>query len=139
MEEINEKLLNTKLQNEFQTTIKNSKQLIKFHTDNIPLAEQLDDNNKGQWVEHDLENFKEVFDGLLDYCNNEEEFDDGSLDWNTVNFKVFGADYYREKFSGFPEEVYQILEESTDPESRIVDERIPPFKCIEKETTITFD
>lgn len=138
MEEINEKLVDMKVAKDFQATVKNSKQLIKFHTDNIPLAEQLDDHNKGQWVEHSLENFKEVFDGLLDYCNNEEEFDDGSLDWNTVNFVPYCADYYREKFSGFPEEVYKILEESTDPASRVIDERIPPFKCIQEERTITF-
>lgn len=138
MEEINEQLLNTKLKNDFQETVKNSKQLIKFHTNNIPLADQLDDNNKGQWVEHDLENFKEVFDGLLDYCNNENEFDDGSLDWNSVNFVPFNSQYYAEKFPGFPDEVYQILEESTDPQSRIVDERVPPFKYDAKETTISF-
>lgn len=138
MEEINEKLLNAKVTNDFKETMKNSKKLIKLHTDNIPTAEQLNDKNKGHWVEHDLENFKEVFDGLLDYCNDEEEFDNGSLDWNTVNFVPYGADYYREKFSGFPDEVYQILEESTDPESRIVDTRIPPLKYEAKETTISF-
>lgn len=139
MEEINEKLLNAKVTNDFRETMKNSKKLIKLHTDNIPKAEQLDDNNKGQWVEHSLENFKEVFDGLLDYCNDEEEYDDGSLDWNTVNFKPFAADYYEEKFPGFPEEVYAILEQSTDPESRVIDERIPPLKYEAKETTISFD
>lgn len=139
MEEINEKLLNAKVTNDFKETIKNSKKLIKLHTDNIPKAEELDDKNKGQWVEHDLENFKEVFDGLLDYCNNEEEYDDGSLDWNTVNFVPFNHQYYEEKFPGFPEEVYAILEASTDPASRVIDERIPPLKYEAKETTISFD
>lgn len=139
MDEINEKLLNAKVANDFRETMKNSKKLIKLHTDNIPKAEQLNDNNKGQWVEHDLENFKEVFNGLLDYCNDENEFDNGSLDWNAVNFKPYAADYYREKFSGFPEEVYQILEQSTDPASRVLDERIPPLKYEAKETTISFD
>lgn len=138
MEEINEQLVDMKVAKDFQETIKNSKKLFKFHTDNIPTSEQLDDQNKGQWVEHSLEHFKEVFNGLLDYCNDEEEFDDGSLDWNTVNFVPYGADYYREKFSGFPDEVYKILEESTDPQSRIVDERVPPFKYDDKETTISF-
>lgn len=138
MDEINEKLLKAKVHEDFKSTMKSTKKLIKLHTDNIPRAEQLNDDNKGQWVEHSLEDFKEVFEGLLNYCNDEGEYDNGSLDWNTVNYKPYAADYYEEKFPGFPPEVYEILEQSTDPASRVIDERIPPFKCIQEERTISF-
>ncbi len=137
MEDLHEKLKDMKVAKEFKETIKNTKNLIKRHTDNIPTLEELDENNKGVWIEHDENNFAKMFEGLLDYCADEEEFD--NLDWNTVNYKLYGADYYQEKFPGFSEEVYEILAKSTEEENKIIDNRTPPLKIQHGEFELSFD
>jgi hypothetical protein len=78
-----------------------------------------------------------MFEGLLDYCADEEEYD--NLDWNTVNYQVYGPDYYEEKFPGFSEEVYEILAKSTEEENKIIDNRIPPIEIKHGEFTVSFD
>ena len=137
IDELNKQLLNLKVAKEFKDTIKDTYKLIKRDTENIPSLDQLDDNNKGLWVEHDNNNFAKMFEGLLDYCADEEEFD--NLDWNTVNYKVYGADYYEEKFPGFSEEVYEILAKSTEEENKVIDNRIPPMEIKHGEFTVSFD
>ena len=137
MEDLHEKLKEMKVAKEFKDTIKDTYNLIKRDTDNIPSIDDLDDNNKGLWVEHDESNFAKMFEGLLDYCADEEEFD--NLDWNTVNYKVYGADYYEEKFPGFSEEVYEILAKSTEEENKVIDNRTPPLKIQHGEFELSFD
>jgi len=137
LDELNQQLLDLKVAKEFKDTIKDTYNLIKRDTDNIPSIDQLDDNNKGLWVEHDESNFAKMFEGLLDYCADEDEWQ--NLDWNTVNYKVYGADYYEEKFPGFSEEVYEILAKSTEEENKIIDNRIPPIKIKHGEFTVSFD
>jgi hypothetical protein len=116
--------------------IKNTRNLIKRDTQYIPSIDDIEDKNKGLWVEHDDTNFHKMFEGLLDYCADEECYD--NLDWNTVNYKVYGADYYQEKFPGFSEEVYEILAKSTEEENKFVDNRIPPMKIKHEEVTLSF-
>jgi len=130
-------ILSLKQQEEFKTIIHNTKNLIKRDTGNIPSADELNDANKGLWVEHDSDNFKKMFDGLLDYCADEECYD--NLDWNSVNYEVYGADYYQERFPGFSDEVYEILAKSTEEENKVVDNRIPPLKITEGEFIVKFD
>ena len=130
-------LLDEKCAKEMKEILFDTKKLIKKHTDTIPLMEELDNDNKGQWVEHGEGNFYKMFEGLLDYCADEEEYD--NLDWNTVNFKVYDEDYYRENFDGFPEEVYQILAKSTEHDNKFLDETTPHLKIEHKETILTFD
>ena len=137
MEDLHEKLKDMKIAKEFKDTIKDTRNLIKRDTINIPSIDELDDNNKGLWVEHDESNFAKMFEGLLDYCADEEEFD--NLDWNTVNYKVYGPDYYEEKFPGFPDEVYDILAKSTEEENKIIDNRTPPLKIQHGEFELSFD
>ena len=137
MEDLHEKLKDMKIAKEFKDTIKDTRNLIKRDTTNIPSIDELDDNNKGLWVEHDESNFAKMFEGLLDYCADEEEFD--NLDWNTVNYKVYGPDYYEEKFPGFPDEVYDILAKSTEEENKIIDNRTPPLKIQHGEFELSFD
>jgi alpha-L-fucosidase len=134
---MDEQLNRLKLENDFKKMIHNTNGLIKRHTDNIPTAEQLDDNNKGKWIEHAPEDFAKMFDGLLDYTADEDFYD--NLDWNTVNYKVYDADYYEEKFPGFDPAVYEILAKSTEEENKLVDHRIPPLKVQRGEFTINFD
>lgn len=137
MEDLQQKLKDMKVAKEFKDTIQDTRNLIKRDTNNIPSIDELDDNNKGIWVEHDDSNFAKMFEGLLDYCADEEEFD--NLDWNTVNYKVYGADYYEEKFPGFSEEVYEILAKSTEEENKVIDNRTPPLKIQHGEFELSFD
>ncbi len=46
-------ILSLKQQEEFKNIIHNTKNLIKRDTANIPSADELNDANKGLWVEHD--------------------------------------------------------------------------------------
>ncbi len=137
IDELNKQLLDLKVAKEFKDTIKDTRNLIKRDTENIPSLDQLDDNNKGLWVDHDNNNFAKMFEGLLDYCADEEEF--CSLDWNTVNYKIYDVDYYQEKFPGFSDEVYEILAKSTEEENKIIDNRIPPIEIKHGEFTVSFD
>lgn len=131
-----EELLKMKTVKELNDTMTNSRNLIRRDTNNIPDVDSLTDTNKGDWVEHENDNFAKMFEGLLDYCADEEEFD--NLDWNTVNYEVYGADYYKEKFAGFSDEVYEILAKSTKEENKIVDNRIPPLKITNEDVTVSF-
>jgi hypothetical protein len=136
IDEMRDKLHELKLAKEFKDTIRNTRNLIKRDTQYIPSIDDIEDQNKGLWVEHDDTNFHKMFEGLLDYCADEECYD--NLDWNTVNYNVYGADYYEEKFPGFSEEVYEILARSTEEENKFVDNRIPPMKIKHEEVTLSF-
>lgn len=136
MDEMRDKLHELKLAKEFKDTIHNTRNLIKRDTQYIPSIDDLDDKNKGLWVEHEESNFSKMFEGLLDYCADEECYD--NLDWNTVNYTVYGADYYQEKFPGFSEEVYEILAKSTEEENKFIDNRMPPMKIKHEEVILSF-
>lgn len=136
IDEMRDKLHELKLAKEFKDTIHNTRNLIKRDTQYIPSIDDIEDKNKGVWVEHDETNFHKMFEGLLDYCADEQCYD--NLDWNTVNYNVYGADYYQEKFPGFSEEVYEILAKSTEEENKFVDNRIPPMKIRHEEVTLSF-
>lgn len=136
-EDLQKKMKELMIERGFKKSIDDTKKLIKRDTQYIPKMEELDENNKGVWVEHDENNFTKMFDGLLDYCADEEEYD--TLDWNTVNYKVYGADYYEEKFPGFAPEVYDILAKSTEEENKFIDNRTPPLKIRHEEVTLSFD
>jgi hypothetical protein len=136
LDELHQQLKDLKIAKEFKDTINDSRNLIKRDTNNIPSVDDLDDKNKGLWVEHGEGNFAKMFEGLLDYCADEEEYD--NLDWNTVNYELYGADYYEEKFPGFSEEVYEILAKSTEEENKIVDKRTPPLQIKHQEVILSF-
>ena len=136
-EDLQKKMKELMIERGFKKAIDDTKKLIKRDTQYIPKLEELDENNKGVWVEHDENNFDKMFDGLLDYCADEEEYD--NLDWNTVNYKVYGPDYYEEKFPGFAPEVYDILAKSTEEENKFIDNRTPPLKIRHEEVTLSFD
>ena len=136
LDELHQQLKDLKIAKEFKDTIKDTRNLIKRDTNNIPSVDDLDDKNKGLWVEHGEGNFAKMFEGLLDYCADEEEYD--NLDWNTVNYELYGADYYEEKFPGFSEEVYEILAKSTEEENKIVDKRTPPLQIKHEEVILSF-
>ncbi len=134
---MDEQLQQLKIQNDFKKMIHNTNGLIKRDTNNIPNIEELDDDNKGGWIEHEPEDFAKIFDGLLDYVADEDCYD--NLDWNSVNYQVYGADYYEEKFPGFDPAVYEILAKSTEEQNKLIDNRIPPLRIRHEEVTLTFD
>jgi hypothetical protein len=136
LEEKRQELYKLKLARDLKKSLHETKILMKLHSDDIPLVEQLNEDNKGAWIEHDEETFNKMFNGLLDYCADEECYD--NLDWDSVNYTVLGADYYKQKFPGFSDEVYEILAKSTEEENKFVDNRIPPMKIKHEEVTLSF-
>ena len=130
-------MLKMKQKNDFKQIIHNTRNLIKRDTEDIPGLSALNDNNKGAWMEHDESNFHKMFEGLLDYCADEDCFD--NLDWNTVNYKVYQADYYEERFPGFAPEVYTLLAKSTEEENKVVDRRIPPLSVKHEKVVLNFN
>lgn len=130
-------MLKMKQTNDFKQIIHNTRNLIKRDTQDIPGLNSLNDDNKGAWMEHDESNFHKMFEGLLDYCADEDCFD--NLDWNTVNYKVYQADYYEERFPGFSPEVYTLLAKSTEEENKVVDRRIPPLSVKHEKVVLNFN
>jgi len=130
-------MLKMKQENDFKQIIHNTRNLIKRDTQDIPGLNSLNDDNKGAWIEHDESNFHKMFEGLLDYCADEDCFD--NLDWNTVNYKVYQADYYEERFPGFAPEVYTLLAKSTEEENKVVDRRIPPLSVKHEKVVLNFN
>ncbi len=130
-------MLKMKQTNDFKQIIHNTRNLIKRDTEDIPGLNSLNDDNKGAWMEHDESNFHKMFEGLLDYCADEDCFD--NLDWNTVNYKVYQADYYEERFPGFAPEVYTLLAKSTEEENKVVDRRIPPLSVKHEKVVLNFN
>jgi alpha-L-fucosidase len=132
-----DEMLKMKQENDFKQIIHNTRNLIKRDTQDIPGLNALNDDNKGVWVQHDESNFHKMFEGLLDYCADEDCFD--NLDWNTVNYKVYQADYYEEKYPGFAPEVYTLLAKSTEEENKVVDKRIPPLSVKHEKVVLNFN
>jgi alpha-L-fucosidase len=132
-----DEMLKMKQENDFKQIIHNTRNLIKRDTEDIPGLNSLNDDNKGAWMEHDESNFHKMFEGLLDYCADEDCFD--NLDWNTVNYKVYQADYYEERFPGFAPEVYTLLAKSTEEENKVVDKRIPPLSVKHEKVVLNFN
>jgi alpha-L-fucosidase len=132
-----DEMLKMKQTNDFKQIIHNTRNLIKRDTQDIPGLNSLNDDNKGAWIEHDESNFHKMFEGLLDYCADEDCFD--NLDWNTVNYKVYQADYYEERFPGFAPEVYTLLAKSTEEENKVVDRRIPPLSVKHEKVVLNFN
>ena len=62
----------------------------------------------------------------------------GTVDWDALNFKKSGADYYKEKFPEFGLSVYQILGESTK-DKKVIDSRSPHLKITHEESASKFD
>lgn len=93
-------------QKQFRKLVFDSYSLIRRDTSNIKSVDELDDTDKGGWIEHD--DIQQVYDTLLDFTI-EDEID--NVDWNSVDFReAYNAQYYQDRFPGFDERVYDILE-----------------------------
>ena len=61
------------------------------------------------------------------------------MDWDALNFKTYGPDYYGENFPGFDEGVYKILSDSTEDKNKVIDTRPPPLKFTHDESALNSD
>ena len=61
--------------------------------------------------------------GYMDYICDKELY---NASWDAPNFKIYEAHYHEETFPGFDPSVYQILEESTKEENKVIDTRPRP-------------
>ena len=119
---------------------------VKIETSDLPpdfkykestkFIEDLTEDDKGQWIELSDDELKNQMSGLMDYMY-DKEID--NVDWDSLNFKTYGSDYYEQKFPGFDDDVYRILADSTKDENKVIDTRSPPLKISHEETTLKFD
>ena len=63
------KLFDEKCAKEMKEVLFDTKKLITKHTDTIPTLDQLDDKNKGHWIDHGEGNFYKMFEGCLLYTS----------------------------------------------------------------------
>ena len=77
-----------------------------MYKESTKFIEDLTEDDKGQWIELSDGELKNQMPGLMDYMCHKEI---GNVDWDALNFKTYGADYYEEKFSGFDSSFYQIF------------------------------
>jgi hypothetical protein len=95
-----------------------------------------DEQDKGKWVEFTDSEFENQLGGLFCFLNDREGID--GIDWNSLNYQVYDADYYSEKFPGLDPAVYEILAESTKID-KVIDNRDPPLQIKHEPTTVKFD
>ena len=74
--------------------------------------------------------------GLMGYMYDKEI---ENLDWDDLNFKTYGADYYEEKIPGFDKFFLKILLDSTGDDKKVIDTRPAPLKITHEESTLKFD
>jgi hypothetical protein len=90
-------------------------------------------SSRGRWVEMDDDDIREMYESMFKWSE-EEEID--NLDWSRLSFEVYDEHYYRERFPGFPDEFYKILEECSQEENAVQDFRNPPLR-IDNDTEVT--
>lgn len=95
-----------------------------------------DEQDKGKWVEFTDSEFENQLGGLFCFLDEKENIQ--NIDWDSLNYQVYDADYYAEKFPGFDPQVYEILSNSTNID-KCVDNRDPPLQIKHEPTTIKFD
>ena len=94
------------------------------------------DEQKGRWVEFTDAEFENQLGNLFCYLDERENIT--NIDFDSLNYQVYDADYYAEKFPGFDSTVYEILAESTKID-KVIDNRDPPLKIKHEPITVTFD
>ena len=94
------------------------------------------DEQKGRWIEFSEDEFENQLLGLFCYLDDREEID--GIDWQSLNYKIYDADYYEQQFPGFDPQVYEILAESTKID-KVIDNRDPPLKIKHEPITVKFD
>jgi hypothetical protein len=97
--------------------------------------EDLTDKDKGKWRELTDKELEEQMIGLIDYCYDSEY---SNIDLDSFNFQVYDKKFYSEKYAGFPDEVYEILAESSKT-PKVIDTREPNLQIKHEEVVVKFD
>ena len=98
---------------------------LKYGAEKVKNINDITDDDKGQWIHHTAEELHQQFKGLLQYTGDEVEID--NVDWASLQYEPYGEDWYREKYSGFDDEIYKILAESSKAENALIDNTLPPI------------
>jgi hypothetical protein len=88
-------------------------------------------HHERDWTEEEIELFVQQFQDTVD------EDEDPLLDMDKLDPKFYPKSYFREKFSGFDEEVIDILYECEN--KKLEDARLPPLRVKTGEFTVNFD
>ena len=63
-----------------------------------------DSVNGGQWITLEEDDVMDMFKDL-----NTFKEETGKVDWDKINYEIYGEDWYREKFPHFPDEWYALM------------------------------
>lgn len=92
---------------------------------------------KPEWTPLEEHELHKMFEGVYNYV---EDQDIDNVQWERLNFKLYDADYYRDKYGDkFPEEWYELMAKSTEEDNKIEDYRQHSLKIEKKEVTINFE
>ena len=90
--------------------------------------------DKGKWEDISEKELEDIVSCFIPKKN------DIKIDMSQFDFRIFTADYYKEKFPNFPSYVYDLLEECSSKKIGTIKEEKPPTVVkTEEETVITFD
>ena len=104
-------------------------------SDTAKKIEDLTDKDKGKWRELTDKELQEQMIGLIDYCYDNEY---SNIDLDSFNYEPYNKDYYTLKYGGFPDEVYEILADSSKS-PKVIDTREPPLQIKHEEVVVKFD
>ena len=98
--------------------------LMSYGESKVKQIGEMTEKDKGQFIEKTADEIKDQFSGLIGLLNEDNEIDNIE-DSSVINFKPYCEKYYSERYPGFPPQVYKVLEESTEPENKVIDRRLP--------------
>jgi hypothetical protein len=112
-----------------------NKEFFVYGGNSTKTIDEMTDRDKGKWVELTEKELQEQMVGLIDYCYDNEY---ANIDLDSFNFQVYDEKYYKEKYAGFPDEVYEILAESTKV-PKVIDTRQPNLQIKHEDVIVKFD
>ena len=101
-----------------------------FGEEKVKYIEQIEEKDKGKWVEHTAQELHEQFKSLMHYTS-DGNTEINNVPWDSLNYEPYGADYYEQTTPGFDPAVYEILAESSKAQNAIVDMRVPSMQKID--------
>lgn len=96
-----------------------------------------DYDREPKWKELNEDDIDMFYDRVKDFLNENEEID--NIQWDRLNFNIVDAEFYEKHLgSGFPQEFYQLLADSTNEENKIQDYRMMPLDIKRENTVLHF-
>ena len=62
------------------------------------------EGNNTSWVKMDEQDITNMFVDLVNFKDHTDK-----IDWNKIDYEIYGEDWYREKYPHFPDEWYALL------------------------------